>query len=164
MLAATIAGVIATLVAGIIAVAHHNLEARRVHVRQFEEFHLERYWKLLDDCPYEALAYCIPCRTDVIDGDLKKACLLYLRLCESQCEMRRRGDVSDRTWNAWVERMAGWLTRWPTKQVWKEVRESPGQFNNLRELEHAYKPTEYDPCPHGEFWRWKRGLRRYREG
>lgn len=167
MLEATIAGgatLLAAIIAAMIALLHHNLEGRRVHVRQFEEFHLARYWKLLDDCPYEALAYCVPRRNDKIDDDLKKACLLYLRLCESQCEMRRRGEVSDHTWNAWVERMAGWLTRWPTKQVWKEVKESQGQFENLRQLELHKPPAEYDPCLQGEFWRWKRGLRRYREG
>jgi hypothetical protein len=96
-----------------------------------------------------------------VPGKLKKGVVLYLRLCESQCELRRRGDISDRTWSAWVERMAGWLTRWPVKPVWDEVKESPGQFKNLRELEHAfYEPTKYDPCPHGTLWRWTRGLRR----
>jgi hypothetical protein len=157
-LIAAVATLLAAILAAIVALLHHNLEGRRVHVRKFEEFHLTRYWKLLDDCPYEALAYCLPRRNDKLPGDLNKACLLYLRLCESQCELRRRGDVSDRTWQAWVERMAGWLPRWPVRQVWKEVRKSPGQFKNLMELEHAYEPTKYDPCPHGKLWRWRRGL------
>ncbi|MGA4875884.1 hypothetical protein [Streptomyces lydicamycinicus] len=155
------------LVLGIITVLHHNLEARRVHVRQFEDFHLARYWKLLDECPYYALAYCLlpPPNEKVSDDDLKKGAILYLRLCESQCEMRRRGEVSDHTWSAWVERMAGWLARWPIKPVWEEVKGSQGQFGNLRELEHTfYEPTGYDPCSRSKFWRWKRGLRRYREG
>lgn len=157
MLEATIAAVVAILLA-IVALLHHNLEGRKVHVRQFEEFHLERYWKLLDDCPYEALAYCLPRYGDKLTDDLKRVCLLYLRLCESQCELRRRGDVSDRTWQAWIERMAGWLTRWPVKPVWEEVKRSEGQFKNLRELKRAYDPFKYDPCPHGKLWRWRRGL------
>ncbi len=90
---------IVTVLLAVGTVLHHNLEGRRVHVRQFEEFYLNRYWRLLDDCPYEGLAYCLSRSSDEPNGNLKKACLLYLRLSESQCEMRHRGDVSDRTWH-----------------------------------------------------------------
>ncbi|MFD9629787.1 hypothetical protein [Streptomyces violascens] len=151
LIAAIITGGIA-----ILALMHYSLEARRVHVRETEQFYLKRYWELLDRLPPEALADDFTGPKILSDG-MKVTSLLYLRVSEDLCEMRRQGNISDRTWRLRCTAMNNQIRRWPMIRLWAEVRDGK-QFPLLGKL--TANPDKYQPCELNILHRYWLGLTR----
>ncbi|WP_371527200.1 hypothetical protein OG302_14625 [Streptomyces sp. NBC_01283] len=175
----TLLGAIIAFVVFIGGILHRSVEGRREAVRQSEQFYLQHYWEVLKSLPPAALLDTPNEEKPPVDPDdsnqvdLYRACALYLRLSEDECELRRRSGVSDQTWKKWVLGMRHQLARWPVRDVWWQVRDSSHpdiplkpQFEYLRQVE-AHN-GRYDFCEMnvlrrawhglrpGWWWRWWR--------
>ncbi|KAA0924255.1 hypothetical protein [Streptomyces apricus] len=173
-------GAIIAFVVFIGGIMHRSVEGRREAVRQSELFYLQHYWAIMYEFPSGALVDRMSPRPEdailgelLTDEEIRKLCLLYLRLSEDECELRRRGAVSDETWKQWVLGMRHHMARWPVRNAWYEVRDSSHpdiphkpQFEHLRQVEaHGGR---YDFCSMnvirrawhglrpGWWWRWWR--------
>lgn len=143
----------------------------RARLRALENVYFERYWTIVDKFDHAALRAQQPrhairhrrcgrcCTRDQTDPDdvadsaeTRKACVLYLRLCEDELRLRESGLVSADTWCAWKKGMAYQHHSWPVRGEWKDIRDaSPSngrQFRLLRKCEPSPDDTEMtDPLP-----------------
>lgn len=121
---------------GVLLAALSIRASQRQRLRSFEAFYVERYWSLMDSLSLEAIKLDPNYERD--DSD-EKAVRSYIRLCEDECELRKKGWIADATWKIWTEGMKDQLLREPFVQIWKEVKEQHGatQYRLLQELERS---------------------------
>jgi hypothetical protein len=127
-------------------------QVQRQRLRQFEDFYVARYWKIMDQFSLRVLR---GNGTGQISRDDEKAVYGYLRLCEDEFDLRREGWISNSSWIFWTDGMLAQLERWPFIEIWEKIR--PEQFQNLCEFWADHK---YDPIEIGRLRVWLRGLNR----
>ncbi|MDI5975993.1 hypothetical protein [Amycolatopsis magusensis] len=88
------------MIASLIVAALSVRAAKRQRLRQFETVYVQRYWALMDRLSLDALRG--EPVGDLVDDD-QRAVRAYLRLCEDQLDLRRRGWLSASTWLIWAE-------------------------------------------------------------
>lgn len=126
---------------------------RKQRRRTFEDFYVERYWKVMDNLSLEAVKGEVAKDTWVLPED-EKAVLAYLRLSEDELDLRAKGWISTSTWHLWWGGVQVQLSRAPFKKIWEQVRireeafGDAGEYKRLRGA-HAEGP-DFDPCP---WWR-----------
>lgn len=129
---------------------------RKQRRRSFEDFFVERYWKIMDDLSLEAVKG-EEAEDKPVSRPDEKAILAYLRLSEDEWDLRAKGWISTSTWNLWSGGMKDQLVRWPFKKVWQHAcdrEEALGEKGEYRCLRNAQADGfASDPCP-----RWRRLL------
>lgn len=137
-----IAAWVAVVAAGV-GVIYGFLSARRARLRELEHVYYERYWQIIDRLDHAALMarpeppetnhsrlrcrrhrHSQPRPQGVAESlEVRKACVLYLRLCEDELRLRQSGLVSADTWRSWRKGMNLQLRAWPVREEWQAVRQ-----------------------------------------
>lgn len=151
---------VATLI-GVLAAVAQLTALRKQRRRDFEDFFVHRYWKIMDDLSLEGLMCKKPSGGQIRPED-EKAVIAFLRLSEDEADLRRNGWISASTWRLWWEGIIAQLHRWPFDEVWTKVcaheddiqKESSSakrddQFQTLRgeARRHIQHQTFWDPGP-----------------
>lgn len=133
---------------GIGAVFLQLVGDRNARHRDFERMYVERYWSIADRLP----ARFVLGQEDFEVDDHKRALADYLMLCEDELDMRKRGYVSDKTWEVWA---AAIIDASKNEKLAEVMSDFPkGRLDLLK----AVEPDNADPLNRAWLRRWWEGL------
>ena len=146
---------------GVLLAAVSLQQARRQRKRDFEDFYVRRYWKLMDRLSLDAMK-------GSLSGDAQerrkdeRAIRAYFLLCEDELDLRHDRWIGTRTWNLWREGIESQMSRPLYEEVWQQVQKEreAGTEEGFRRLAgFLQSPTVDVQKPLREVWlspRWRR--------
>ena len=137
---------------GVLAIGMQIIGERTARHREFENMYVQRYWSISSRLPTRF----IQGHSDyTMNEDGKSAMYDYLLLCEDEMDLRKRGYITDQTWQIWMSGIFFTITDLQCKELIDNFPK--GRLEHLRKLSIEPLPS-FDPIELGKVRRWWTGL------
>ena len=138
---------------GVVGIIWQIIGERRSRHREFENMYVNRYWSISKGLPRR----CVYGHSDYeANNDELTALNEYLLLCEDELDLRKRGFITDQTWEIWGEGLSAVSADPRLRDLVSKFPED--RLTNLRALIDSSSQV-FDPLLWSRTRRWWSGLR-----
>lgn len=138
---------------GVLGIIWQIIGERRTRHREFENMYVSRYWNIASKLPHRFVCG----HQDYSPTEQELVALTdYLLLCEDELDLRKRGFVTDQTWEIWAEGICSASN----DTILRDIVDSfpPDRLTIFKELVNS-ETRRFDPLTWSKKKRWWSGLR-----